>query len=36
MRTWERKGYEVVEVEFDGDLKEFEVVKDGGLFKKLL
>jgi len=29
MRTWERKGYEVVEVEFDGDLHEFEVVKDG-------
>lgn len=29
MRTWNRKGYEVVEVEFDGDLHEFEVVKDG-------
>lgn len=29
MRTWERKGYEVVEVEFDGDLHEFEVVKNG-------
>lgn len=29
MRTWERKGYEVVEVELNGDLHEFEVVKDG-------
>lgn len=29
MRTWNRKGYEVVEVEFDGDLHEFEVIKNG-------
>jgi len=29
MRKWERKGYEVREVEFDHDLHEFEVVKDG-------
>src|SRR5690625_3725871 len=28
MRTWERNGYEVVEVDFDGDLKEFEVIKN--------
>ena len=27
MRVWKREGYEVVEVEFDGDLHEFEVVK---------
>lgn len=30
MRTWNREGYEVVEVEFDGDLHEFKVVKDDG------
>lgn len=29
MRVWERKGYIVREVEFDHDLHEFEVVKDG-------
>ena len=29
MRKWERKGYEVREVEFDYDLHEFEIVKDG-------
>ena len=29
MRVWKREGYEVHEVEFDGDLHEFEVVKDG-------
>ena len=28
MRTWKRNGYEVVEIEFDGDLHEFEVIKD--------
>lgn len=28
MRTWNREGYEVVEVEFDGDLHEFEIIKD--------
>mgnify|MGYP001241952546 CR=1 FL=1 len=29
MRIWERKGYMVVEKEFDHDLHEFDVVKDG-------
>ncbi|BCJ86435.1 hypothetical protein [Effusibacillus dendaii] len=29
MKTWERKGYTVVEKEFDHDLHEFEVVKGG-------
>ena len=29
MKTWERKGYEVVEEEFDGDLNVFNVVKNG-------
>ena len=29
MKVWEREGYIVQEVEFDGDLHEFEVVKDG-------
>jgi hypothetical protein len=29
MRVWERKGYIVPEIEFDHDLHEFEVVKDG-------
>lgn len=29
MRVWERKGYIVSEIEFDHDLHEFEVVKDG-------
>ena len=29
MRVWEREGYIVREVEFDYDLHEFEVVKDG-------
>lgn len=28
MRTWEREGYKVVEVEFDYDLHQFEVVRD--------
>lgn len=28
MRTWIRKGYQVVEVELDGDLHEFEVIKN--------
>ena len=28
MRVWEREGYIVQEVEFDGDLHEFEIVKD--------
>jgi uncharacterized protein YkuJ len=28
MRTWEREGYIVQEVEFDGDLHEFEIVKN--------
>ena len=28
MRTWKRNGYEVVEIEFDCDLHEFEVIKD--------
>lgn len=28
MRTWNREGYQVVEVEFDGDLHEFEVIKN--------
>lgn len=27
MRVWKREGYQVVEVAFDGDLHEFEVVK---------
>ena len=30
MRTWERKGYKVVEVEFDYGLHEFEVISDNG------
>lgn len=29
MRTWEREGYEVVEKEFDHELHEFDVIKDG-------
>ena len=29
MRVWKKEGYEVHEVEFDGDLHAFEVVKDG-------
>lgn len=29
MRVWERDGYEVVEKEFDRDLHEFEIIKDG-------
>lgn len=29
MKTWVRETYTVEMVEFDGDLKEFEVVKDG-------
>jgi hypothetical protein len=31
MRIWARVGYEVVEKEFDGDLHEFDVVKDGAV-----
>lgn len=30
MRTWERNGYKVIEVEFDYDLHQFEVVRDNG------
>jgi uncharacterized protein YkuJ len=30
MRTWVRNGYKVVEVEFDYDLHQFEVVRDNG------
>lgn len=29
MKTWEREGYIVKEVEFDGDLHEFDVIKAG-------
>lgn len=29
MKTWTREGYEVVEVAFDHDLHQFEVVQDG-------
>ena len=29
MRTWEREGYKVVEKEFDYDLHEFDIVKNG-------
>lgn len=29
LRTWERENYTVNEIEFDYDLHEFEVVKDG-------
>ncbi|MNJ59510.1 hypothetical protein D3C77_551970 [compost metagenome] len=29
MRTWEREGYKVVEVEFDYDLHQFDVIQDG-------
>lgn len=29
MKTWEREGYIVEEVEFDGDLHEFNVIKNG-------
>lgn len=29
MRVWEREGYKVVEKEFDHDLHEFDVIKDG-------
>lgn len=28
MRTWERKGYEVIEKEFDGDLHHFDIMQD--------
>lgn len=28
-KVWNRKGYHVIEVDFDGDLKEFEVVQSG-------
>lgn len=27
MRTWQREGYKVVEIDFDGDLHEFEIIK---------
>jgi len=30
MRTWTRNGYKVVEVEFDYDLHQFEVISDNG------
>lgn len=30
MRTWERKGYVVEEEAFDGDLHEFNVIRDNG------
>lgn len=30
MRVWERNGYKVVEVEFDYDLHQFEVISDNG------
>lgn len=30
MKVWQREGYEVVEVEFDYDLHEFMVIKEGG------
>jgi hypothetical protein len=30
MRTWVRNGYKVVEVEFDYDLHQFEVISDNG------
>lgn len=30
LRTWGRNGYSVTEVEFDGDLHEFMVIKEGG------
>lgn len=36
MRKWERKGYEVREVEFDHDLHEFEVVKDGEVIASII
>lgn len=29
MRTWKREGYEVVEKEFDFDLHEFDIIKNG-------
>lgn len=29
MKTWTRDGYKVVEVAFDHDLHQFEIVKDG-------
>lgn len=29
MKVWKREGYRVEEVEFDGDLREFEVIKNG-------
>ncbi len=29
MRTWERKGYKVVESEFDYNLHQFKVIKKG-------
>jgi len=29
MRTWAREGYEVVEKEFDHQMHEFDVIKDG-------
>ncbi|PFY13880.1 hypothetical protein [Bacillus pseudomycoides] len=28
MRTWNREGYQVVEIDFDFDLHAFEVIKD--------
>ncbi|PEN08576.1 hypothetical protein [Bacillus pseudomycoides] len=28
MRTWNREGYKVVEIDFDFDLHAFEVIKD--------
>ena len=30
MRIWERTGYKVIEVEFDYDLHQFQIVRDNG------
>jgi len=30
MRTWERTGYKVIEVEFDYDLHQFQIVRNNG------
>ena len=36
MRVWKMEGYEVHEVEYDGDLHEFEIVKDGEVITSIL
>ena len=36
MKTWNRKGYEVEEKEFDYDMHKFDVVKDGEIIATII